>query len=204
MENETSLIALSKNGDKTAFSSLMSLYEKRVYNYALRTTKNPDDALDISQEIFIKLYNSIKNFRGESAFSTFVFRIMANCCNDFLKKNNKTKAISLYYEDENEEEKVLSVPDETASPERQFEQAELKEILANAINSLSDDFREVFILKHINGQSLEEISDILGLEIGTVKSRLFRAREKIKCTLLKNGNFSAEMTSKYMKGGGQK
>ena len=182
----------------------MSLYEKRVYNYVLRTVKNPDDALDISQEIFIKLYNSIKNFREESAFSTFVFRIMVNSCNDFFKKNKKHQSIPLYYEDENEEETQLSISDETTSPERQFEQTELKELLTNAINSLSDDFREVFILKHMNGQSLEEISDILGLEIGTVKSRLFRAREKIRCSLLKDGNFSAEITSKYKKGDGQK
>lgn len=182
----------------------MSLYEKRVYNYALRMTKNPDDALDISQEIFIKLYNSIKNFREESAFSTFVFRIMVNSCNDFFKKNKKHQTIPLYYEDENEEEISLSISDETASPEKQFEQTELKELLTNAINMLSDDFREVFILKHMGGQSLEEISDILGLEVGTVKSRLSRAREKIRCTLLKDGNFSSYFSSKHMKGGGQK
>jgi len=194
--SEQQLIKKAKNGDNDAFSEIMSIYQKRIYNYALKTVGNSDDALDISQEIFLRLYSAIKNFREQSAFSTYLFRIMANCCNDFLKSKRKTSTIPIYNEDEEGNITELNIKDEKNNPETEYQSKELKTLINEAINYIDEDFKRIFILKHINNLSYEEIAEILHIEIGTVKSRLYRAREKIKGYIIKNGNNYSYFKSK--------
>lgn len=150
--------------------------------------KNPEDAKDISQETFLKAYKSLSTFKGESEFSTWLYKIAKNCALDFVRKQ---KIISLSSDSSGEDGEGFDIPDrsEKTNPEKSALQKEKNEILYSAILLLSDEHREIIILRDINGYSYEQISQMLSIEQGTVKSRIFRAREALKKILLKKNYF---------------
>lgn len=198
--NDLELVKNAKAGSKDAFSDLMAKYEKRVYSFALRFLCSSDDAFDVAQETFLKVYSSLNNFKEECAFSTYLYRIMINCCNDFLKKRARYAAAPLYSENDDGEENEIQIADFTYSPENSFDKLLLKETIEKAAKILSRELRQAFVLRDINGLSYDEIAEILKIEEGTVKSRIFRAREKIKIYIIKDGNFSRQLKSKNTEG----
>lgn len=175
-------------GNLQSFEKLVKKYERFVVSCVYPIVKNPEDAKDISQETFLKAYKSLSTFKGESEFSTWLYKIAKNCALDFVRKQ---KIISLSSDSSGEDGEGFDIPDrsEKTNPEKSALQKEKNEILYSAILLLSDEHREIIILRDINGYSYEQISQMLSIEQGTVKSRIFRAREALKKILLKKNYF---------------
>jgi len=174
---EKELIRRAKKGDLSAFEDLISGYEKKVYNTVYRFFNNSEDAMDITQEIFIKVFTSLHSFRENASFSTWLYRIAVNTCIDFLrKKKNETLPIKDELIVENDSKHSSYTP----LPEMFVEKQELKHALLKAINSLPEEQRICVILRDIQGFSYTEISEILMCSLGTIKSRLNRGRRALR------------------------
>lgn len=176
-EQEAAVISAVLDGDVDAYEALVKEYEKNVYNLALRMTGNSEDAADMSQEAFIKAYNSLGAFRGESKFSVWLYRIVSNVCLDFLRSKNRKPTVSLSTENDDGEEVELDIADESQSPEYLLDRSLTRDAVRRGLSSLPPEHREILLLREIQGLSYEEIADVLGIEEGTVKSRIFRARK---------------------------
>ena len=200
-EEELAVVQRVQRGDVNAFEDLVAAYEKNVYNLALRMTGNAQDAEDMAQEAFIKAYNSLSSFRGESKFSVWLYRIVSNVCLDFLRKKNKQGTVSLSVEDDDGEDSQLDLPDLSQSPEELLEKKLTREAVQRGLKALPEDARQILLLREIQGLSYEEIGQTLGLESGTVKSRIFRARKKLCAFLLADGNIPDSFSSSPSKGG---
>lgn len=187
-------------GDDRAFEELVHLYEKRVYNMALKITGSAEDAFDLSQGAFIRVWKSLKTFKGEAKFSTWLFRIVTNLCTDYIRKQSRRGEASLVIEGDDESFEY-EPPDERTEPERELSRKELRRELDYAISQLSEEHRSVFVLREIDDLSYAEIADVLGVEEGTVKSRLSRARQRLREILVERGNIPDGFASKEMKGG---
>jgi RNA polymerase sigma-70 factor, ECF subfamily len=198
-EEENELVSRVQNGDKDAFEKLVLENQKKVYNLALRMVGNEEDAFDMSQEAFIKAYNSIALFRGDSKFSVWLYRLTTNVCLDFLRSEGRKSHNSLSYIGDENEEKELEIPDDRFSPETLAEKKELREAVNKGLKKLPKDYRAVLLLREIDGLSYDEIADALSLEVGTVKSRIFRARKRLCAILTADGNFSLKLSSEKAK-----
>ena len=172
------MISAASNGDGAAFGQIVTKYQALVYNTIKLKVHNSEDAMDLAQEVFIKLWKALPNWRGECRFSTWLYRICVNTSVDFLRRMPEIPPESLSGVPDEDGDRPLEVADETisASPERLTEQHETTALVRSAIARLSDEQREVIILRDIEGYTYDEIADMLSLEIGTVKSRLNRAR----------------------------
>ncbi len=201
MPTENALVQRAKNGDQAAFAQLVTAYEGKIYNLALRYLGNREDAMDASQEVFLRMYRFLDGFQEGSTFSTWLYRIGVNVCKDLLARRAKRAELPLEHTDEEEESRAADIPDDRYDPERLTQQAALRKTLSDAIAGLPEPQREIIVLRDVQGLSYEEIADALCLETGTVKSRLFRARENLRKKLLQNGNIFDFMQSKGMKGG---
>ena len=183
------IIERVKNGDKKAYDLLVLKYQQRVINLISRFVKNYADALDISQETFIKAYKALPNFRGESAFYTWLYRIAVNTAKNHLTVQSRKITKSDYDVTEIEQiEGNMSLIEQT-TPENLLIKDELQDIVLNTIENLPEDLKSAIMLREIEGLSYEEIAAVMECPVGTVRSRIFRAREtidnKIK-PLLKN------------------
>ena len=178
---EKALIERCKRGDLAAFNDLVRKYEKQVYNFAYRLTGNYDDANDIAQEAFLRVYNAIGSFRGDASFSTWLFRITTNVFLDERKRARAHPHASLdEYVDLEESSVTRQIEDPSPTPDLVTEGRERAEILQDAIRSLPEYQRAVVTLYHSQQKSYEEIAEIMEQPIGTVKSRLNRARLALK------------------------
>jgi len=200
-EQETAAILSVLDGDVNAFEVLVKEYEKNVYNLALRMTGNSEDAADMSQEAFIKAYNSLSSFRGDSKFSVWLYRIVSNVCLDYLRSRTRKPTVSLSTENDDGEEIELDIADETQSPEFLFDRRLTRDAVRRGLAALPPDHREILLLREIQGLSYEEIAAALELEAGTVKSRIFRARKKLCSFLIKDGNIPEFISSSKERGG---
>lgn len=183
--NEQLLLVRSKAGDIAAFEMLIEAYQKKIFNLAYRIAGNYDDAGDLTQEALIRIFRSIANFKEQSSFSTWVYRITTNVCLDDIRKKKNRKVLSLdeeiHLEDGEMKRQIMSddpLPDEVAEKE------ELRRIVNNSIDSLPEDQRLVIALRDIQGLSYEEIARVLDCPSGTVKSRINRARQALRNVLL--------------------
>ena len=202
-EEESRIVQKVLKGDVNAFEKLVLAYEKNVYNIALRMTGNSEDASDMTQEAFIKAYNSLQSFRGDSKFSVWLYRIATNVCLDFLRSRSRKPTVSLSVEDNDGDNVELEVADESQSPELLLDRQMTRESVRRGLDTLSPEYRQILLLREIQGLSYDEISQALGLEVGTVKSRIFRARKKLCAFLLEDGNIP-EFTSSLKSEGGEK
>jgi len=202
-EEESRIVQKVLRGDVNAFEKLVLEYEKNVYNIALRMTGNSEDASDMTQEAFIKAYNSLQSFRGDSKFSVWIYRIATNVCLDFLRSKSRRPTVSLSVEDNDGEDVQLDVADESQSPELLLDRQMTRDSVRRGLETLSPEYRQILLLREIQGLSYDEISQALGLEVGTVKSRIFRARKKLCAFLLQDGNIP-EFTSSLRTEGGEK
>ncbi|MBN2287136.1 MAG: sigma-70 family RNA polymerase sigma factor [Tissierellales bacterium] len=179
-ETEAKLIQKSKDGDVSAFEELITEYKKIAYNIALRILKNKEDAEDISQEALIKVFRSINQFNMMSSFKTWLYRIVVNTCLDF-KRTQKALVISVDQPIQSgHNEFFVDIQDDRPSPEEIAQSKQTQKVIVDTIDKLEEDFRNVIILRDINGFSYEEISEILSCNIGTVKSRISRGRQRLK------------------------
>jgi len=195
------LISKAKQGDMTAFEELILQHEKIVYNVALKMMNYSEDAKDISQEVFIKAYRSIANFDERSTFSTWIYRITVNTCIDEMRKRKGKQNLSLDNEIEDEEGTwKQEIADDSRTPEESLIQKEEKNEILMALEMISEDYKTVFILRDIRGLSYEEIAEITGLALGTVKSRISRARKHLKNEIInireRNGTYSRHKSRK--------
>ena len=178
------LISSFKGGDTGAFQELVLKYEKRVYNHCMRMVNDEEESYDLTQEVFLKVFRKIKNYEHTYSFCTWLYRITVNSCIDYLRrKKRQVQSISLSAnpgDDGSQLGKDQDIPDNTFVPDIVFANKELDEVLRRANDQLSEKLRSIILLKEIEGFSYEEIAEILGCSKGTVKSRLFRARERLK------------------------
>lgn len=176
-EDERRLVSLSQRGDIEAFDTLVRAFERPVYNLAYRMTGNYDDANDVASEAFIRVFSAIPRFRGESAFATWLYRIVTNVFLDERKRRRAHPMVSLDDDYEVEGSNLQrQIEDSAPGPNALAEEQERRRALDRAIQSLPDFQREMITMYHVLNMSYEEIGDITGAPIGTVKSRLNRAR----------------------------
>ena len=186
--SEEQLIRRAQQGDNSAFEQLLLAHQKKVYNLCLRMAANPDDALDLSQEAFIKAWRALGQYQFEASFSTWLFRLTSNVCIDFLRRKKRQQHVSLTFSDDEDEGKELSVPDPEPLPEERVIFNEKQAAIRAAMNALPVDFREILQLRVVQELPYEQIAQIMDLPVGTVKSRLARARLQLK-KRLDAGNF---------------
>lgn len=190
MTNEEilSLIKRCKNGDMTAFEDLVYAYEKLVYATALRMLNNHSDAQDVTQEVFIKIYKKLDMYKPTYSFGAWITTITSNTSIDYLRKHKKQSLLSLDKEIEFEDSTVgITIESTEPTPEDEILRKEKQELIKQAIEMLDEESRELIILRDINGISYNEIADHLGLKLGTVKSKISRARIKLQKTILNLG-----------------
>jgi len=195
------LVTRAAGGDPAAFESLVKTYEKSVYTLALRLSRNREDAFDLSQEIFLRVFRSLPGFKGQAAFSTWLYRLAYNICLDHARKTGRRREQPLTKPTEDGSEQPMEWPDLRYSPEQQWEKKELRTAVAKAMERLTPDQRAILTLREIQNFSYDEIAAVLNLPPGTVKSRLARAREALREILISKGNFFESKPSKPTKGG---
>ncbi len=167
-------------GDTGAFEYLVLQYQPQVYRLAFRMTNHPEDAADLTQEVFLKAWNNLDKFEFKSAFSTWLYRLASNLCIDFLRNNRRRQNLPLTFEDEEGEEQRIEVLDPAPLPEERVIAAEGQARLSAAMEELEPEHRQILTLRVVNDLSYADIAEILGVKEGTVKSRLARAREKLR------------------------
>ena len=192
------LIRRAQRGDADAFELLLE-HQKNVYNLCYRMAGNPDDAMDLSQETFLRAWRCLDQYQFASAFSTWLYRLCSNICIDFLRRRRRQQTVPLTFEDADGEEQTYAVPDAQPLPEEQVELKLTRETLAAAMAQLLPEHRAVLQLRVVNEMSYEQIADVLDIQIGTVKSRLSRARNQLK-KILERGNLSRRASSESMEG----
>lgn len=193
------LIRRAQRGDADAFEQLLLEHQKNVYNLCYRMAGNPDDAMDLSQETFLRAWRCLDQYQFASAFSTWLYRLCSNICIDFLRRRRRQQTVPLTFEDADGEEQAYAVPDVQPLPEEQVELKLTRETLAAAMAQLLPEHRAVLQLRVVNEMSYEQIADVLDIQIGTVKSRLSRARNQLK-KILERGNLSRRASSESMEG----
>ena len=200
---ENEIIRSVLRGNVNDFEKLVTAYEKNVYNIALRMVGDPDDAADMTQETFIKAYRALSGFRGDSKFSSWLYRIASNVCLDFLRSRSRHPQVSLSTVDE-DDRATFELPDMRQNPEEQLMKKLSMEAVRRGLEQLPEQQRQILVLRELGGLSYAELAQTLGLEEGTVKSRIFRARKRLCALLLRDGNISGGAASVSGKGGAEK
>ena len=184
---ERELISQASRGNRDAFGELIRRYEKKVFALSNRLCGNPEDAADAAQEAFFSAWRNLPNFRGDAQFSTWLYRLTSNACMDILRREQRRNLHAGPSLDD--EETPVELPDAAPAPHEIAETNELRRELLDALQELSPERRQVLILREIHQLSYEEIGKVTGLDAGTVKSRIHRARESLRKILLSRGTF---------------
>jgi len=185
--DELALVQAAQNGDVGAFEELIRRYDRNVFRIANHITQNREDAEDVVQEAFLKAYQNLKKFQGQSKFYTWLVRIAVNESLMKLRKRRSDRTVSLDQDIETDEAESIprEVADWSPNPEDLYGQEEMREILGKTINGLPASFRTVFVLRDVEGLSTEETAEALELSVPAVKSRLLRARLQLRDRLNK-------------------
>lgn len=184
---EKKLIKQAKQGSNEAFEKLILHYEKSIYGVCMRLLKDEQAAYDAAQEVCVKVWRQLDKFEGNSKLSTWIYRIATNQCLDIIRKNKRRDEISLYqmnHESGEEWENEGEVAEDPVG--EHMEQLALQNIIAIALEEVKSDYKHILMLRDMHGYSYEEISRHLGISVGTVKSRLSRARSAVKKILLQD------------------
>jgi RNA polymerase sigma-70 factor (ECF subfamily) len=183
-QQETELIIQAQNGNISAFEELIYNYDKKVLALAMKYVKNEDDAKDIYQDVFIRVFRGLKKFQFKSEFSTWLYRIVTNVCLTHKTKSNRREFVSINPSEENEKmNTAIELIDEEPDPERVIKSAEISEHITEALESLSPRQKMIFMLKHYEGYKLKEIAEMLQCGEGTIKKYLFDAVRKMRTQL---------------------
>ena len=191
--SEKEIIIKAQNGDSIAFEQLVYNYDRAVLSIAMRYVRDEDDAKDIYQEVFIRVYRGLKKFEFRSEFSTWIFRITANVCLTY--KSRKKEKIMVSIEDQKDDDQksyeAMDMISKERSPEEEILNNDLRFLIGNAVDSLSAKQRITFVLKHYEGYKIREIAEMLGCKEGTVKKYLFDAVNNLKKKLKPLNAFQA-------------
>lgn len=179
-DHESTLVSDALAGSQKAYAELTKRHRQAVFHIVLKIVRDSETANDLAQETFMKAFSSLASYRSEYRFSTWLYKIAANCSIDFLRKK-RINALSLDQQIETSDGSVgIEVPDYSYHPERDLVRKQQKFSIDAAIESLPEKYREVIVYRHKDDKSYEEIADLLDIPIGTVKARIFRARELLK------------------------
>jgi RNA polymerase sigma-70 factor (ECF subfamily) len=179
--DESVLVAQARDGEMQAFSSLVRRYEGKIFRLAMHITQNREDAEDVLQETFLKAYEHLEQFKGDSKFYTWIVRIAVNQALMKLRRRRTDKTVSMDETiDTGEDTVVREIAAWDEDPEQRFSREEIGEILDGAIESLEPIYRSVFMLRDVEDLSTEETAEALGLSVPAVKSRLLRARLQLR------------------------
>lgn len=189
-EEEIAIVKKVLNGDVNAFELLVIDNQKSVYNLALKILKNESDALDVSQDVFLKAYTNLKFFRGDSRFSVWLYRLAYNACIDATRKSKAAMNVSLTVTDEDNATTEIELVDVRPLPERELERRETQREVQEAIEKLPEEQRKIIVMREFSDMSYEDIATSLNISVGTVKSRLSRARKSLAKILIQSGTFS--------------
>jgi RNA polymerase sigma-70 factor (ECF subfamily) len=186
-DDESALVSAAKGGDTGAFEELVNRYERKIFRLGMNITQNREDAEDVMQDAFLKSYQNLDRFQGDSRFYTWLVRIAVNEALMKLRKRrpNQVSLDEPLKDGDGEESVFREIEDWGPSPEKKFAQVELNEILNSVIIDLDPIFRVAFLLRDVEGLSTEETAQILGISVAAVKSRLLRARLKLRQKLNK-------------------
>lgn len=188
--SESKLLKQAKAGDSEAFAGIVELYLPKIFSLCVKLTGNKEDAEDCVQESFIKVWTSLGDFRENSSLYTWIYRIAANTCNDYLRKKSRHPVLSLEGDGtESDDAPLAHIKDERPLPDEQLVKAESAEHVRMLLLELPDNMREVLILRDLQQLSYREISKAIDVTEGTVKSRLFRARHEMMKLLEKRELF---------------
>jgi RNA polymerase sigma-70 factor (ECF subfamily) len=186
---DADLVARARGGDRGAFDELVLRHEDRVFNMAFRMLGNADDALDLAQEVFLSAYRALGSFEGKALFSTWLYRVTVNRCRDEMRRRatvKHTRPLPLSAARDGDDP-AGDPPARAASPADAAAVRESHALVAAAVAALPDDAREALVLRDVEGLSYEEIAEILGVPVGTVRSRLHRARAIVRERLREAG-----------------
>ena len=184
-EEVRALVRRTLEGDDDAFAELFRRYRDKVYRISYRFTRDHDDAMDLTQTVFIKVHRSLDSYREESSFATWISRVATNCGIDLVRQRKREAKVKLDDAAELTDEALVDVGQggPRLSPSAEVTNAELGEMIRAAVDDLSDKHRSVFVLHCVEGTPYKEIAEILGISIGTVMSRLFHARRYLRKSL---------------------
>lgn len=180
------LIERAQKGDRSAFDQLVWKYQSRAYQYAYRLTSDQDVACDIVADAFVRTYNALANFRGQSAFTTWLYRIVTNCFLDMRKREKNKKTVSLDAPVGTDGDMTIQVESEEDGPDVISERHARERLVQKSLRKLPEYQQTMLVMFHVDNLSYEEIAEILDLPIGTVKSRLNRARLSLREQLAEN------------------
>ncbi len=185
-ESDQVLVDRARTGDHGAFEALVRRHEKNVYNLTYRMAGNHHDAADLAQEAFLRAYTRLADFGGHSAFSTWLYRVTANVCLDELRRRGRRPAASLDQANPTDDSEVYrQVADPAPGPEEAVTRRETEAAVQAGLLELPEEFRLVVVLRDLQGYAYEEIAEVLNLPLGTVKSRLNRARLALRDVFLR-------------------
>lgn len=183
MNSDEQLVKRSLQGDNEAFEELVVKYQNKIYALAYRYMGNEEDAYDMTQESFIKAYRSLRSFKGDSSFGTWMYRVATNVCLDELRRR-KRRIVSLSLDEplatRDGDEVEKEIPDTSPTADIIYEQKELSQYIQDVLNGMKPDHKTTIILRDIMELTYEEIAEVLNCNVGTVKSRLSRARESLR------------------------
>ena len=178
--NELLLISRARGGDREAFGALVEQYRDNVYRLAYRMCGNAYDADEAAQEAFVAAWRALPNFRGDAKFSTWLYRLTTNAAIDVMRREKRHQTVG--------DGEMIDVADDADSPQETVERTEQQEAVQEALATLSEEYREVLLLRYMEELDYAEIAEVLQLPSGTVKSRINRAKAALKAALLKSGN----------------
>ena len=183
--SDTTLIARCQKADIAAFNEIVSRYKGRIYNYLYRMTGNAEDAEDLTQEVFVRMYTGIGTFRADATLSTWLFRIAGNLCVDAFRRNKKARELVYSLDapmpgDDEERGATRDVPDMSQAPETVFARKELAAQIQSALQKLPPKLRSAVVLHDVEGMAYDEIAAAENIPLGTVKSRIFNARVALR------------------------
>jgi RNA polymerase sigma-70 factor (ECF subfamily) len=177
---DDSLVRDARRGDARAFRALVERYQRRVYQLALGMVKDSDEAMDITQETFVRVHRYLPSFKGDSSFFTWTYRIAMNLCLDSARRRGRSERVEMDESDAEIEARMDPPSAAFAGPQRAALNSELKAKIDDALASLSENHRAILLLREVEGLSYEELARALGIRKGTVMSRLFHARLKMQ------------------------
>lgn len=180
--SDHALIELTKNGDEDAFAEIVKRYRNPITNYLYRFLNDYEEAVDLAQETFVRVYFAIERYHTDYAFSTYIYRIATNLAISEIRKRKRRKLLSLtgLFQTEEDSETEFQPPDERSLPDEDLMENEQSRVIAKAIATLPDKYRAPIVLRDVEGKSYEEVAAILNLGLGTTKSRISRARGLLK------------------------
>ena len=180
--SDHALIELTKTGDEAAFAEIVQRYRNPITNYLYRFLNDYEEAVDLAQETFVRVYFAIERYHTEYAFSTYIYRIATNLAISEIRKRKRRKLLSLtgLFQTEENSEIEFQPPDDRSLPDEDLLENEQSRVIAKAIATLPDKYRAPIVLRDVEGKSYEEVAAILNLGLGTTKSRISRARGLLK------------------------